>query len=83
MTKYIYNEETYEWERVDKVQYYKGIKIETIATHDNAHKVHHREYRVYWPDGKTSDWTINKRGGNIKNLKGYIDFRFRYGEIRL
>ena len=76
MEKYKYNEETYQWERIDREQTYKGVKIQTITYHaDGYGQKNHREYRVTWLDGRESWFGINKRGGNIKELKEYIDFK--------
>ena len=76
--KYHYNEEMYAWEKIVKVQYYKGTKIESISSHaDYFNAPHHRFYRVTWLDGHVSDFGIDKRGGNIKELKAYIDFKTR------
>ena len=83
--KFIYNDEMHEYVRVDKVQEYKGIKIETLTTHGdyfNTRNIrNHRSYRLTYPDGRTSTFPINKRGGNIKNLKEYIDFKIKYNEL--
>lgn len=83
--KFVYNEEMHEYERVDRVQEYKGIKIETLTTHGDYYnpKDRHntRSYRLTYPDGRTSLFPINKRGGNIKNLKEYIDFKIKYNEL--
>lgn len=79
MEKYKWNETLYQWERVERVQEYKGCKIETLSTHNDRDNPHYsRAYRVTYPSGKVSYWTINKRGGNIKNLKEYIDFKIKY-----
>ena len=78
MEKYHYNEHMFQWERIDKTQIYKGVKIETITSHaDCSNAPRHREYRVTWIDGTESYFRINKRGGNIKELKMYIDFKTR------
>ena len=79
-----HNEEMHQWERVDRVQEYKGHTIETITCHgeysDPLNIKNHREYRVTSPDGRVSYRRINKReGGNIKDLMEYIDFKERYG----
>lgn len=75
--KFHWNEEHSQWERVDRVQQYKGHEIATITYHydwlltvpDN-----HRMYRITFPSGRVSSFNINKRGGNIKSLKEWIDF---------
>lgn len=79
--KYTWNEEFYQWERLERVQEYKGCKIETLRTHDDSDDpVYHREYRTTYPSGKVTHTFINKRaGGNIKDLKEYIDFKVKYG----
>lgn len=71
-----YNEQFCEWERVDRVQEYKGVKIETLTTHgDYSNAPRHREYRVTYPDGRISYVPINKRQGcNIRDLKDFIDY---------
>ena len=78
MNKYTYNENMYQWERVDRTQVYKGVKIETVCCYmDYYDAPRHRFYRVFWPDGRESHFGINKRGGNIKALKEYIDYKIR------
>ena len=82
MDKYYYNEEMYRWERIGKVQEYKGVKIETMYSHgDYFNAPVHREYRVTWPNGRVSYSGINKRGDNITSLKQYIDFKAKYNEL--
>lgn len=78
--KYVYNDNCCQWERVDRVQEYKGHKIETITSHgDYTNAPRHREYRVTFLDGHTAYFPINKReGGNIKDLKIYLDFKSRH-----
>ena len=76
-----WNESSCQWERVDRVQTYKGLKIETVIYHGDWHYAdNHREYRVTRPDGSTFVFGINKQGGNIKRLKSYIDFKLKYNE---
>lgn len=78
--KYQWNEQYHHWERVERVQEYKGCKFESMRIHDDSDDPHYsREYRITWPSGKVNYWTINKRGGNIKALKEYIDFKIKYG----
>lgn len=73
--KYHWNEKHFQWERIDHVQQYKGYEIQTVSTHDDNHNYwsYHRHYWVICPTGRTFMWGINKRGGNIKNLKSHID----------
>lgn len=80
---YKWNNELYRYERIDRTQEYKGCKIETLSTHnDSDNPTFHREYRLTYPSGRVSYWTINKRkGGNIKDIKEYIDFKTKYGKI--
>ena len=76
-TKYHWNEERSLWIRVDRVQTYRGHEIATVSYHRDwllTPPDNHRGYLVVKPSGKSSLWTINKRGGNIKELKDYIDF---------
>lgn len=72
--KYHWNEERYQWERVDRVQQYRGHEIASIATHDANWKHSHRAYIVTRPSGRSFYYEINKRGCNMKNLKEWIDF---------
>lgn len=81
-----FNEKLHQWERLDRVQEYKGVKIETIHAHNDVdcfskYRYQTRFYRITYKDGRTWDMTINKRGGNIKGLKEYIDFKERIGEL--
>lgn len=82
MQKFIYNEEFYRWERDGRTQEYRGVKITTVEYHQGVHGAdNHREYRLEYPDGKVTYFPINKRGGNIANLKSYIDYKIKYGFI--
>ncbi len=80
---YHWNEEYSQWERVDRVQEYRGCRIESLSTHDDSDKpIYHREYRTTYPNGFVAYTRINKRkGGNIKDIKAYIDFKIKYGEL--
>ena len=81
-SKYHWNPERYQWERIDRIQYYRGFEIQTIRTHDDSHKYYHRAYRVVFPDGHSADFTINKRpGGNIKDLIRWLDYKADRGEF--
>ena len=77
--KYHWNEDRRRWERVDRVQEYRAHKIETVTWHyDELHWDSHREYRVTRPSGKVNYWGSMKRGGDIKSIKEYIDFNYKY-----
>lgn len=82
MDKFFYNERSYQWERVDNVQFYKGRKIETITYHQDYNDPltikNHKEYRVTDETGRQWAFPINKRGCNIQQLKEYIDFKERH-----
>ena len=80
-SKYQWNEELFQWERVERVQEYRGCMIETLRTRDDSDDpIYHREYRTTYPSGKVTYTRINKRAcGNIKDLKEYIDFKLKYG----
>ena len=82
MNLYQWNKEMYQWERVNRVQEYRGVKIETLSTHDDSENpTYHREYRITYPSGRITYRRINKREcGNITDLKKYIDFKIKYGE---
>lgn len=80
--KFYFNEDNHQWERIDRVQKYKGVVIQSITYHFDYHGAeNHREYRLIYPDGRTGVFGINKRGGNIKEIKFYIDFNRKYGLI--
>lgn len=80
--KYHYNKRFFTMERADREQHYKGVRIVSVTSYtegDYDHK--HRYYEVTYPNGDVSMWGINKRGGNITDLKAYIDFKIKYGEL--
>lgn len=64
------------WHRLDRVQEYKGITIltETVYQDDRPERKQ-REYVLIWEDGRISRHQINKRGGNISDLRYMIDNR--------
>ena len=77
--KYHFNEDYCWWERAEKEQEYKGIKIISVTTHgDFENAPRHRYYIVIWGKNNESIYPINKRGSNIKSLKQYIDFKQKY-----
>lgn len=72
--KFRWNEEQYEWERADREQFYKGVRIVSVtAYYEGRPHDRHRHYALTWPDGSYSMYGIDKRGGNITALKGVID----------
>ena len=76
--KYHWNEDRNQWERVDRVQNYRGVEIATISYHRDwllNPPPNHRGYLVTYPSGVQHVWKIDKRGGNIKELKWWIDFK--------
>ena len=79
-----HNDELYRWERVDSIREYKGCIIELITFHhDWLLKVpeNHREYKITFPDGHSSFFGSLKRGGDLKSLKDYIDFKAEHNEL--
>jgi hypothetical protein len=76
--KYHWNEDRRKWERVDRVQEYRGHKIESVTWHYDNDWITHREYRVTRPSGIVNYWGNMKRGGSIKNIKDDIDFNYKY-----
>ena len=78
--KYHYNEEMYSWERADREQWYKGIKIVSVTYHYEWCSDNHRFYECTWKDGTTSSFRMNKRF-TFQDLKNYIDFKEKYGEL--
>lgn len=79
-----HNEEMHCWERLDRVQNYRGHIIKTVTYHQEGtvgRQENHREYIVEFPSGRVSIFGINKRGGNIKELKEYIDFNIKHNRV--
>lgn len=80
-----WNADMYSWERLDRVQTYKGCTIRSITYHgehlDPRDNRNHREYRVTFPDGHEGCFGSVKRGGSLKELKEYIDFKEKYNEL--
>lgn len=79
-----HNDELYRWERVDSIREYKGCIIELITFHhDWLLKVpeNHREYKITFPDGHSSFFGSLKRGGDLKSLKDFIDFKAEHNEL--
>ena len=80
--KYHYNADMYAWERADREQYYRGIRIVSVTSYlDGRPHNHHRFYELTWPNGKQAIFGINKRGGNITEIKEWIDFKYKYNEF--
>ena len=83
--KYHWNEDRFQWERVDRVQEYKGHEIATITYHADwvlTIPDNHRAYVVTCPSGRQFYYGIDKRGGNIKKLKEYIDFNVKHNRTQ-
>ena len=78
--KFHWSEDRHRWERIDRVQNYKGHEIASVTWHYDNGKYWetHRDYRITFPSGRVSCFGINKRGGNIKALKEYIDFNIAH-----
>lgn len=74
--QFTYNDEMHQWERVDNVQYYRGVEIKTITYHFDywdASKIrNHREYHLTYPNGTTGIMPINKRMG--MSLREFINY---------
>lgn len=80
MEKFTYNREACTWERIDRVQEYRGIEIKTVTYYiEGCPKYRHREYQ-YSMNGTDYCFGIDKRGGNIKELKELIDRKLAKAE---
>ena len=83
--KYHWNKESFQWERLDRVQEYKGCIIRSITYHsewNDPMKIrNHREYRITFPDGHEGWFGSFKKGGSLKELKDFIDFKEKYGKL--
>lgn len=78
-----YNEKSYCWERAEKEQLYKGVRIVTITYHadwTSSPRPNHRMYEYTYPNGETHTMDIDKRDGNIKTVKYLIDLYEKRGE---
>ena len=79
-----FNDDLHRWERVDSIREYKGCIIELVTHHrDWVLKVpeNHREYKITFPDGHSSFFGSLKRGGDLKSLKDFIDFKKERGDL--
>ena len=80
-----WNGERYAWERLGRTIKYKGCVLRSITYHwdynDPCKIENHREWRITFPDGHEAQFGSVKRGGSLKDLKDYIDFKARYGEL--
>ncbi len=76
--KFHYNEESHAWERADREQHYKGVKIVSITYHLDSltgRVGNHRLYELTWWDDRVGQIPINKRC-NIKDVKKLIDMTY-------
>lgn len=78
--KYHWNPELWEYERAEREQAYKGVKIVFLETHMEGHTEESRYYELTWPDDLVALWVIRK-GHGLKELKEYIDRREQQGKL--
>lgn len=80
-----WNAEMFAWERLNRTLTYKGCVFRSVTYHhdynDPLQIVNHREWRITFPDGHEGHFGSVKRGGSLKDLKEYIDFKEKYGEL--
>lgn len=80
-----YNPKRYDWERLNREIKYKGCFLRSITYHadctDPLKIVNHREWRITFPDGHEGQFGSVKCGGSLKELKDYIDWKERHGEL--
>ena len=80
-----WNAKAYCWERLNRTITYKGCVFRSITYHydyvDPCKIVNHREWFITFPDGHESSFGSVKRGGSLKALKDYIDFKEKHGEL--
>lgn len=73
------------WERLNRTIFYRGCVLRSVIYHydcsDPCKIVNHREWRITFPDGHESGFGSVKRGGDLKSLKEYIDFKIKHGEL--
>lgn len=83
--KFHWNEEREDWERVERVQKYRGHTIVSITWHNDyllTRPDYHRGYILISPSGKETYHGINKRGSNIKTLKQWIDYNIEHNRTQ-
>ena len=80
-----WNAEHYTWERLNRTIKYKGCVLRSITYHydhlDPKRNENHKEWFVTFPDGHESCFGSIKRGGSLKRLKEYIDWKEEHGEL--
>ena len=82
---YHWNEKFYQWERLNRTINYKGCVLRSITYHrewtNPKDYVNHKEWRITFPDGHEGCFGSVKRGGSLKELKDYIDWKEERGEL--
>ena len=80
-----WNNERYKWERLNRTIYYRGCVLRSVTHHAERRFPHdnenHKEWYITFPDGHESAFGSVKRGGDLKSLKEYIDFKIKHGEL--
>jgi hypothetical protein len=80
-----WNEEFHTWERLNRTINYKGCVLRSVTYHRDwvnpKDCVNHKEWRITFPDGHEGHFGSVKRGGSLKELKEYIDFKEQYNEL--
>ena len=80
-----WNAEMYQWERLNRTIKYKGCVLWSITYHHEwinpKDCINHREWFVTFPDGHESMFGSVKRGGSLKDLKDYIDWKEEHGDL--
>ena len=80
-----WNAEFYQWERLNRTIKYKGCVLRSITYHHEwinpKDCINHREWYVTFPDGHESSFGSVKRGGSLKDLKDYIDWKEEHGKL--
>lgn len=82
---YHWNPKCSAWERLNRTIQYKGCTFRSVTYHldytNPKDIVNHKEWRITFPDGSEGHFGSVKRGGSLKELKEYIDFKEKYGEL--
>lgn len=80
-----WNAKMFSWERLNRTIKYKGCVLRSVTYHSdysNPLQIEtHREWRITFPDGHEGHFGSVKRGGSLKDLKEYIDFKEKHGEL--
>lgn len=75
--------DSFSWIRLNREINYKGCVLRSVTYYydysDPLKIEKHREWRITFPDGHEGQFGSVKRGGSLKDLKDYIDWKIEHG----